>query len=168
MLEGVLSSGKSARFYRTLVHEQRLALQVDAGYDRTAIDAKTFTIAAQPQPGVSTDELEAAIARQISDVQAAPPSPEEMGRARAQIEASFVFAQDSMFYRALLLGTYEIVGGWRQIDDFLPAIAKVTPEDVQRVAKTYLVDKNRTAGELVPLPTDPAAPPERMPSGAIH
>ncbi|HZR81815.1 MAG TPA: pitrilysin family protein [Candidatus Binatia bacterium] len=168
MLEGVLSGGKSARFYRTLVHEQRLALEVDASYDRTSIDDKVFTVSAQPQPGVPIDKLEAAIQKQIAEVQSAPPSPEELGRARAQIEAAFVFAQDSMFYRALLLGTYETAGGWRQIDEYLSAIASVKPEDVQRVAKTYLVDKNRTTGVLVALPTDASAPIERPPSGPIH
>jgi zinc protease len=168
MLQGVLSSGKSSRLYRELVHEKRLALEIDASYDRTAIDDKTFSISAQPQEGVKLEQLDAAIREQIEAVQKQPPTADEMGRARAQIEASFVFAQDSTFYRALLLGTYETAGGWRQIDDYLPSIARVTPEDVQRVAKTYLTEKNGTTGILVALPTDPTKPAERMPSGPIR
>ena len=73
MLSGVLSSGKSSRLYQRLVHEQRLALEVDAGYDRTSIDDKTFTLTAQPQPGVPLEKLEAAVEKQIKDLQAAPP-----------------------------------------------------------------------------------------------
>jgi predicted Zn-dependent peptidase len=72
-----------------------------------------------------------------------------------------------MFYRGMLLGTYEIAGGWRQIDDFLPAIAMVTPEQVQQVAQKYLTPINRTTGVLVPLPTDESAPLERMPGGPM-
>ncbi|MBY0279458.1 insulinase family protein [Candidatus Binatia bacterium] len=167
MLESVLSNGKSSRLYQRLVREQRLALDVGASYDRTAIDDKTFTLSGQPQPGVSSEQLEKALLAEIDAIQKAPPAQDELDRARAQVEAAFVFAQDSMFYRGMLLGTYEIAGGWRQIDDFLPAIAMVTPEQVQQVAQKYLTPINRTTGVLVPLPTDESAPLERMPGGPM-
>lgn len=164
MLESVLSNGKSSRLYQRLVREKRVALDAGASYSRTAVDDKTFTLSAQPQPGVSADDLEKALLAEIEALQNEPPSADELARAKAQVEAAFVFAQDSMFYRALLLGTYELAGGWRQIDEFLPQIAKVTPEDVQRVAREYLTPINRTVGVLVPLPTDDSAPVERMPA----
>ena len=167
MLESVLSNGKSSRLYQHLVREQRLALDVSASYARTAIDDKTFTLSGQPQQGVTADQLEKALLAEIEALQKAPPSADELTRARAQVEASFVFAQDSMFYRGLLLGTYEVSGGWRQIDDYLPQIAKVTPEQVQEVAQKYLTTVNRSVGVLVPLPTDEAAPVERMPAGPM-
>ena len=168
MLAGVLSTGKSSRFYRDLVHRDRLALEADASYDRTSIDDKTFTIGGQPQPGVPIEKLEAALVAQIEAIRKTPPSKEELDRVRAQMESGFVFAQDSMFYRGMLLGTYEMAGGWRQIDDYLPSLAKVTPEDVQRVAREYMKPENRTTGVLVPLPIDASAPVEQVPSGPIH
>lgn len=167
MLESVLSNGKSSRLYQRLVREQRVALDAGASYARTAVDDKTFSLSGQPQPGVSAEQLEKALLAEVEALQKEPPSQDELNRARAQVEAAFVFAQDSMFYRGLLLGTYEIAGGWRQIDDFLPAIEKVTPQQVQEVAKKYLTQVNRTAGVLVPLPTDDAAPLERMPAGPM-
>ncbi|MFM7737698.1 MAG: M16 family metallopeptidase [Alphaproteobacteria bacterium] len=168
MLAGVLSNGKTSRLYRDLVHRDRLALEADASYDRTSIDDKTFAVGGQPQPGVPIEKLEAALLAQVEAIRKAPPTQEELDRARAQMEAAFVFAQDSMFYRGMLLGTYEMAGGWRQIDDYLPSLAKVTPADVQRVAQEWLTPANRTTGVLVPLPIDPSAPIERMPSGPIH
>ena len=168
MLAGVLSNGKSSRFYRDLVHRDRLALEADASYDRTSIDDKTFTIGGQPQPGVPIEKLEAALIAQLEAIRKTPPSKEELDRVRAQMESGFVFAQDSMFYRGMLLGTYEMAGGWRQIDDYLPSLAKVTPEDVQRVAREYMKPENRTTGVLVPLPIDASAPVEQVPSGPIH
>ena len=167
MLESVLSNGKSSRLYQHLVREQRLALDVSASYARTAIDDKTFTLSGQPQQGVSAEQLEKALLAEIEALQKAPPSADELTRARAQVEAAFVFAQDSMFYRGLLLGTYEVSGGWRQVDDYLPQIAKVTPQQVQEVAKKYLTTVNRSVGVLVPLPTDEAAPLERVPAGPM-
>jgi zinc protease len=167
MLESVLSNGKSSRLYQRLVREQRLALDAGASYARTAVDDKTFTLSGQPQPGITAEQLEKALLAEIEALQKVPPSADELTRARAQVEAAFVFAQDSMFYRGLLLGTYEVAGGWRQIDEFLPAIAKVTPEQVQQVAKKYLTALNRSVGVLVPLPTDESAPLERMPAGPM-
>jgi len=167
MLESVLSNGKSSRLYQRLVREQRVALDAGASYARTAVDDKTFSLSAQPQPGVTAEQLEKALLAEVEAIQKEPPSQDELDRARAQVEAAFVFAQDSMFYRGLLLGTYEIAGGWKQIDDFLPSIEKVTPEQVQQVAQKYLTPINRTAGVLVPLPTDESAPLERMPAGPM-
>lgn len=168
MLAGVLSNGKSSRLYRDLVHRDRLALEADASYDRTAIDDKTFSMGGQPQPGVPIEKLESALLAQVEAIRKTPPTREELDRVRAQMESAFTFAQDSMFYRGMLLGTYEMAGGWRQIDDYLPSLAKVTPEDVRRVADAWLTPANRTTGVLVPLPVDPSAPVERVPSGPIH
>jgi len=167
VLEAVLSNGKSSRLYQELVHKQRVALDAEAGYDRTAIDDKVFTLSAQAQPGVQVERLEHALREQIEAVRKTAPSAEEVTRAKSQIEAAFVFAQDSMFYRALLLGTYEIVGGWKQIDEYLPSIEKVGPADVQRVAAKYLVDTNQTTGTLHPLPTS-ATTVEQMPTGPVR
>jgi zinc protease len=66
------------------------------------------------------------------------------------MEAQFVFAQDSLFYQAMLLGQYEVAGDWRRIDEYLPAIRAVTADDVVRVARTYLNRDNRTVGVLIP------------------
>ena len=37
------------------------------------------------------------------------------------------------------------------MDAYLDGIRKVTPADVQRVAKKYLTGENRTVGTLIPL-----------------
>ena len=52
----------------------------------------------------------------------------------------------------MVLARYEIVGSWKMVDDYVPAIRKVTPEDIQRVTQKYLLPGNRTVGILIPLP----------------
>lgn len=49
-----------------------------------------------------------------------------------------------------MLGQYELIGSYKQLDQFIPSIDKVTPADVQRVAAKYLTVHNRTLGTLVP------------------
>ena len=90
----------------------------------------------------------------------------ELTKAKNQIEAQFVFAQDSNFYQAMLLARFELIGDWRGLDSYLPAVRKVTAEDVKRVAREYLVADRRTVGILVPTgPARTAAPP---PSEMLH
>jgi zinc protease len=171
LLQAVLTGGKSARLYRRLVHEERLALDVDASYERTAIDDKTFTISAQPQLDVPIATLEEAILAEVEEIRRRAPDADELARAKARIESAFVFSQDSVFYRGLLLGTYELTGDWRAIDDYLPAMRAVAAEDVRRVAEIYLAPDHRTTGTLfpkssaaAPRPGDaPAAPPGTAP-----
>jgi zinc protease len=66
----------------------------------------------------------------------------------------------------MLLGRFEICGGWQALDRYLPEIRKVTAKDVQRVVQQYLVPDQRTAAILVP--TGPAKHPVAPPSGMLH
>jgi zinc protease len=58
--------------------------------------------------------------------------------------------QDSVFYQAMLLGQYETVANGKLLEKYLENIRAVTKEDVQRVAKEYFSEDNRTVGILVP------------------
>jgi zinc protease len=80
-------------------------------------------------------------------------SEQELQRAKNQVEASYLFGQDSTFRQAMLLGQAETVGaGWRHVDAYLEKLRNVTAEDVRRVARRYFVEDARTVGILVPTP----------------
>lgn len=167
MLAAILAGGESTRLHARLVYRDRLARSANAEYDYTSIDPGLFTVYAQPLPGVSAAAAEAALVRELEALRHAPPRPRELEKARNGIEAAFVFAQDSLFYQAMLLGTYEVAGDWRWLDDYLPAIRAVTAADVQRVAFTYLRPENRTTGVLIPDPPVPGLPAPAPGGGAI-
>ncbi|MBI4517623.1 MAG: insulinase family protein [Deltaproteobacteria bacterium] len=170
VLAGVLAGGKSARLYRELVYRRRLAREANGSYEYTSKDPGTFTLYAQPLPGKTPAELERALLAEIKKLQSKPPSEREVEKAKNGIEAGFVFAQDSLFYQALLLGQYEIAGDWRLIDQYLPRVRAVSAEDVRRVAATYLIADNLTAGVLDPLPPQPGKrmAPAPAPHGMVH
>jgi len=148
----LLSGGKSSRLYQSLVREKRLVLNVDADHSLTSRDPSLFTISAELLPGKEVAEVEKAFDQEVEQLQKEPVGKQELEKARNQLEASFVFAQDSLFYQAMLLARHEIAISWKTIDDYLPSIRKVSPEDIQRVAKKYLTPDNRTVGILIPLP----------------
>ena len=154
----LLSGGKSSRLYRNLVREKRLVLSADADHDLVSRDPSLFTLYADLLPGKEVSEVEKAFDQEIERLQRELVGEQELEKVKNQIEASFIFGQDSIFGQARLLAHHEIALGWKTIDDYLPSIRKVTPEDIQRVAKKYLIQDNRTVGILIPLPPKEGGP----------
>ena len=101
----------------------------------------------------SAGDVERALDAEIEKLATTPPGSVELQKAKNGLEASFIFAQDSLFYQGMLLGQYEVAGDWRLIDDYVPSVRAVTAEDLLRVARFYLDPQNRTVATLVPLPT---------------
>lgn len=149
VLSTILSGGKSSRLYKNIVYEKRLAINAFADY-RFHKDPFLFIFGGTAAPQISIEDLEKEIYEQIEKIKAEMPSERELQRAKNQIEAFFVFAQDSSYSRALYTGMFEIFGNWRLIDKYIEGVRKVKPEDVQAVAKKYLMDDNKTVGILVP------------------
>jgi zinc protease len=146
----ILSDGKSSRLYKSLVVDKQSVVEVGAQYDMTSFDPDLFWIAAQVRPGIKNEDVMAEIDRQIAALRDTPVTAEELQRAKNLEQAGFVYGQDSIFREAELLGVYQMLGDYRSIDNYLAQIEKVTAADIQRVAKKYLVDSNRTVGVLVP------------------
>jgi zinc protease len=148
------------------VYDQKNSLAVGAEYSLMQTDPSLFYFYALVSPGQKIEAVEESLHHEIARLQNEPPSELELQRAKNQVEAAHVFEQDSNFRRAMLLGQAETIGaGWRRVDQFLERIRAVTVKDVQRVAKQYLTEDNRTIGVLIPLP---AKPPEAVPTAATQ
>lgn len=159
VIAALLSKGKSARFYETLVRGAQVALRAEARHPLLSLDPDLFTVSVEPRPDVALPELENAVERQLRNLREEPVTSEDLQRAINQLEADFVFQQDSLFFQAMLLARYEINGNWRMIDEYLPAIRRVTAADIRRVANTYLIRDRRIVGMLKPLPLEETAAP---------
>jgi zinc protease len=151
VLQGILSSGKSSRLYKTLVYEKQIALYAGGDYEDVSADPHLFYVYAGVMPGKSTDEVEKALYAEIERLKNEPVADEELQKAKNQAEASFVMSQDSVFYQAMLLGQFETVAEWRIYARYLDNIRAVKKEDIQRVAREYFTEDNRTVGILVPV-----------------
>ncbi|HVO27270.1 MAG TPA: pitrilysin family protein [Candidatus Margulisiibacteriota bacterium] len=170
VLSAVLAGGESARMHQHLVYEKRLVRDAGASYDLTTIDPSLFTLYAQPLPGKSAAQVEKELLAEVENLQRTAVSEHELTKAKNGLQAHFIFAQDSLFYQALLLGQYESSTSWRDIDTYLPQVLAVRAEDLQRVAGLYLTANNRTVATLDPLPVPPGRrpPAERVPQGTVH
>jgi zinc protease len=150
VLQGVLSSGKSSRLYRSLVYQQQIASYAGGDYDNIANDPNLFYVYAGVMPGKTTEEVEKAMYAEIEKLKAEPVTDEELTKAKNQVEASFIMGQDSVFYQAMLLGEFESVANWKMLETYVDKVRAVSREDVMRVAREYLTQDNRTVGILVP------------------
>jgi len=154
VLSTVLSGGKSARLYRSLVYGKRIALDASADYSGLNRDPFLFQFSATVAPGKDMIEVEKAVHEEIENIATTPLSDEELQKAKNQIEASFVFARDSSYSEALYTGMFEVVAGnWRLKDRYVDGIRNVTPAEVSDVARRYLTKENRTTGFLIPKKT---------------
>jgi zinc protease len=150
VMSRILAGGKSSRLYQKMVYEEQLALETGADFPFNSRDPHLFYVSAQAMPGKSAEQIERRLHQEIADWGKTPPTREELERAKNQIEASYIFAQDSIFYQAMLLGKNQTLGSWRDIQKFLPGIRAVTPDDLLRVYRTYFHPANLTVGVLLP------------------
>ncbi len=92
-------------------------------------------------------------------VRDAPVAADELDKAKNQLAAGFVFGLETVDGIAQRLGQAQYVeGDWHRFIEGASRYLAVTADDVQRVAKKYLVDTNLTRVTLVP-PGAPLPPP---------
>jgi zinc protease len=150
VMSAILGSGKSSRLYHSLIYEKKIALNAGADYSGMHKDPFLFILWGTAAPGRNIGEVESEFYKELEHLKEMPPSLRELEKAKNQIEASFIFSQDSLYMQAMRIGMFEILGNWRLMERYLQEIRKVTPEEVRQVAKKYLTEDNRTVGILVP------------------
>ena len=150
LLSTVLSSGRASRLYRRLVYERQLALDAGGDYSYFSIDPNLFWFWATPMPGQTPETLEKELLAEMERFKTEPVTEEELARAKNQIEAAFVFQEDSIHRRAAMLARFEIIGGYAKKDEFLRQIRAVSAADLQRVARSWFPPDKKNVGVLLP------------------
>jgi zinc protease len=154
VLGTILSGGRSSRFYESIVRQKQLSSGVSAG-SGVSRGPGLFRISATALPGKALSDLEAAIDQETERIHAAPIADWEMEKARVGARRSLVNGLGSSLNRAIQLSQNALFFDEpNRINTQADRIAKVTAEDVQRVAKHYLLKTNRSV--VVTLPKPPA------------
>jgi zinc protease len=165
VLAGVLSGNDSARLNQKLVRETALAVDVGAGYDSTSRGRESmFELSGTPSEGKSVAELEAALINEVEKIKMGGVTQQELDRVKAAVIASNIYQRDSMFYQGMQIGQLETMGySWHLLKEYPEKLKAVTSEQIQAVAKKYLVKDNMTVATLDPQPIDPNAKPQGHP-----
>ncbi len=141
-------TNKTSRLYNELV-EKELAVSVNGGVPVT-IDPYLYTTVITVHPRHTASECIAAMEAEIKRLQDAPPKAEELERALKQARAIFAYGSESISNQAFWMGFAEMFASVDWFTSYLERLAKVTPEDVQRLAQTCLRPQNRTLGVYLP------------------
>ena len=153
-LARILAGGKSSRLYHDLVYQKKIAQDVSASWDPGMNLGGVIEISATVQAGHTPEEVEAALNDEIRRLREAPPAPDELARAKRNLEAG-LFAQlenvGGFGGKADQLSYYEM---WAQdpaaFTRNLEASLAVTAEQVQKAAQDYLRDEQRVVIHVLP------------------
>ncbi len=157
VLSMILSDGRSSRLYRSLVHSAEIALSASGSYWELN-DAGAFVAFASVRPGASIAEVERRFFAEVERVRREPVSAAELEKAKRQLEVGLVNGLATNHALADRIGQdFSAFGRIRPLDERLTRIRAVTAVDVQRVARTYLVDDHRSVVQIVPPPAERAA-----------
>ena len=147
ILGDILYGGRTSRLYKSLV-ETGLATNAGAGLSEGR-GPSLFTLSATLPPGktgaAATDEVEAVLAREVDTVAKNGVTKEEVERAVRGNRVALAGAYRTALSRASALSLYAVYfNDPNRINTLADRLAKVTPKDVQNVAKKYLTKDNRS------------------------
>ena len=168
MLAAVLDGGISARMESQLVRKQQVAASIGTSYDAFTPGRELLIFSGTPAQGKTVDDLEKAVKEQLKIIQTELVSDKELARVKAQVAAGKIYQKDSIFYQAMTIGTLETTNlGWQLGEKFVENINKITKEQIQTVAKKYLIDDNLTVAILDPQEID-MTKPRKANAGGRH
>jgi len=150
MLSTLLSGGQSSRMYKALVDEQKKAYTVQA-FPFSLEDPGLYLTFGLVNMGVTPEDLEKAMDAEVEKVQKELISEKEFQKIRNQVESNFVQQNSSAVGIAEQLANYHVYyKDANLVNTELERYMKVTREDLQRVAKKYLVKENRVVLQYLP------------------
>ncbi|MBV9185174.1 MAG: insulinase family protein, partial [Acidobacteria bacterium] len=150
LLSTVLSGDKASRLEKALVLEQQIATDV-AAYVLPTEATGIFMMQATANEGVAVDDIERAIDAEIARVASDGVTADELTRAKNRAEVEYAHQIENYDSRADLIGmmsTYFNDPGL--VHTWLDPYRAATGEDLQRVARQYLVADNRVTSTFVP------------------
>jgi zinc protease len=146
----VLSTGQSSRLYKRMVDEEPLALSVN-GRAGDAIDPTLMIFTIQPRSGVDLARTEKALYDELDRLKTIEVSARELQKAKNQLLTRHYSQLKTIAGRAQALGHYDVIlGDYRKAFTMDKEFEAVTAADIQRVAKKYFTEKNRTVATLIP------------------
>jgi len=151
LLVTMLARGQSSRLYKRMIDQEQLLVSINANL-RESFDPTLLIFLMQPRSGVDPARAEKALFEEIDRLQAAEAPGQELRKAKNQFLADY-YRQllKTIAGRANLIGAAEVfLGDYKRIFELPQDIEAVTPAEIQRAAKTYLAEQNRTIATLIP------------------
>lgn len=132
ILSDVMSLGRSSIFYQRMVKVLKLCAHLDA-YITGTQDKGLFIIEARPAKGISMEDMEAQIWKEIETLQQRNIESSILEKLKNKNESTVCFSNMSAAHKATNLGYYESLGDAQLINTEADRIAEITAADISRV-----------------------------------
>jgi len=153
LIAALLDGGYSARLPSQLERGEELISGGSSSYDAYTRGDTLFLLSATPnsQKKKTLADTEAGLWRLLDQLKTQAPSAEELERVRAQVIAGLVYERDSITSQASAIGILETVGlSWKMMDTELSDLQSVTPQDIQKAARTYFTRERLSVAHVLP------------------
>lgn len=155
----VFSNGRTARLYRSLVRDQRIAAAAEgfSGFPGVKYPG-LFAVYAVPLPGHTPEEMRTSIHKELDRLKTEDISDEELERYKTRTKADLLRGLADNEGLAHQLAEYQTrFGDWRELFNQLKKVDAVTKADVRRVANKIFIESNRTSARIEFVEEKPAA-----------
>ncbi len=151
VLAGILGYDKSSRLISRIQDEKHFAINIDA-FSYTPYFSGIFGISATTSPD-KIEELKPAIFAELKALSTSDRiSSDELDRVVNQISTSYCRSMRSNTNISRMIGNAVLTyGSTDYINRYIDDILALTPDDLIRVAEKYLIEKNCTQVELLPM-----------------
>ena len=151
LLTAVLDGYDNARLNRSLVKQEKVVNDVGVGYDMISRGPELFLISTTMAKGKTVAQAQGSIRKALEELKQKGILESELKRIKVRILSDQIYKRDSIFGQAMEIGSTEMAGfSWKDIDYMLEKMQTITPEQVQAVAKKYLIDEGLTIAVLDP------------------
>lgn len=155
IMAALLGSGRSSRLFREVREKKGLVTMVDA-WTYSPGELGLFGMSAVVDPPMFSAAHKAML-EEVERIRNELVSPEELDKVVKQFTASTLATRKTMQGQAQDLGSNWMAATNLNFSErYLAAIKRVTPAELQRVAKLYLTRENSTLYALLPTGTAPA------------
>ena len=141
-------SYKTSRLYRALVDKGH-AVDV-SGYSEASIDPSLYRITITVHPERKPEPAIAVLDAEIQKLQDELVNKDEITRAVKQARAVFAYGSENITHQAFWMGYTAMFSTYGWFTTYLSKLAKVTPQDIQRVARKYFQPGRRVIGIYTP------------------
>lgn len=141
MITDILSNGRSSRFIQSLVQEQKLFTSIDA-YISGSLDEGLLHVTGKPVEGVSLEQAEEAIWKELEKMKTVPVSEQELEKVKNRYESEQIFNNINYLNVATNLAFFELTGKAEDINEEVGKYRAVTAEQIQATSVRCFVPEN--------------------------
>lgn len=141
MLSDLLANGRSSRLIQHLMKDRQIFSQIDA-YITGSTDKGLLQINGKPLPGISLEEAEKAVWKELAILSDTLLADEELEKVKNRFEAEQTFKSINFLNNAVNMAYFELISQAEEVNHEVSQYRAVTTGQIRRVAAQLFRKEN--------------------------